>query len=83
METKKTEGKRKPKDLIDDTGEFVEELRVILEKIFKEFDKDQDGALNTEELASFATRCNGSPFDESTLTEMRENFDGKNERSFN
>uniref|UniRef100_A0A6B2LKI2 EF-hand domain-containing protein n=1 Tax=Arcella intermedia TaxID=1963864 RepID=A0A6B2LKI2_9EUKA len=56
------------------TGNATAQFGYVLGKIFERFDVDGDGLLNEEELKAFSVCCNGEPFDEDTLLEMRENF---------
>ncbi|KAI9226388.1 MAG: hypothetical protein DHS80DRAFT_18774 [Piptocephalis tieghemiana] len=61
--------------LLADDGDLTPRFEAALRAIFKQHDRDEDGALCPAELDAFATQTNGKPFDEETLAELRENFD--------
>ena len=46
----------------------------MLTEIFRRFDVDKDGVLNDAELNAYAVACNGKPFDEQTLIDIRDNL---------
>ncbi|RUP44857.1 hypothetical protein BC936DRAFT_148931 [Jimgerdemannia flammicorona] len=48
-----------PAELLDDDDQLTEKLERVLTEIFRRFDKDNDGALNTKELEEYALATNG------------------------
>ncbi|KAJ1878242.1 hypothetical protein H4R99_008522 [Coemansia sp. RSA 1722] len=63
-----------PVDLIQDDMEFTPECEAALVEIFSRYDKDNDGALNDEEIQAFAKYTN-----EAELEEIRDNLDCREE----
>jgi len=57
--------------LLDHDGNFRPSFLKILKEIFRRFDIDNDNRLNDSELSAFSTACNGKPFDEVVLQDMR------------
>ncbi|KAF9975740.1 hypothetical protein BGZ73_000490 [Actinomortierella ambigua] len=59
-----------PPNLLDEEDCLTVEAEDALLEIFDRYDLDKDGALNDEELDSFARDTNGDVFDEDTRAEI-------------
>ncbi|KAI9501558.1 hypothetical protein GGI26_002082 [Coemansia sp. RSA 1358] len=66
-------------ELVQDDMELTPGCEAALNEIFERYDKDEDGALNYEELQAFATFTNGEPFSENDLEDIRTNLECTND----
>ncbi|KAJ1945406.1 hypothetical protein FBU59_002318 [Linderina macrospora] len=62
-------------ELLQDDMDFTPKCHAALNEIFSRYDLDKDGALNSAELAAFATFTNGAPFSDADLADIRENLE--------
>ncbi|KAI8975326.1 hypothetical protein BDF20DRAFT_790188, partial [Mycotypha africana] len=65
----------------ENSNQLSRALLVVLEEIFNKFDKDHDGALNTQELDSFIFTTNGTHPPPQFLRQMGLRF-GANKRGW-
>jgi len=56
---------------LDPDGNFRPLFEKTLKEIFNRFDVDKDKKLSPEELSNFSITCNGKPFDETVLDDIR------------